>query len=143
MPSRSTFPSNTSPGKPAQPAAPAQAAPQRRSTAGEKTICSLCKKEWSTRSFADHTKVHKLEGSGEGAQALRPCTRCKDPSKCRVAKRPKELGTYARMCCLKNHRACSFKDYGRAADMATGDKWIHVTHPALVPEPQPSESWIG
>ncbi|KAL6918150.1 hypothetical protein FSHL1_009581 [Fusarium sambucinum] len=97
---------------PAQTQTPAQTPAQTPSPPSEPKKrpdrrCEDCNNTFSYKNFADHRKVHQLEGV-EGVRAW-PCEQCKKhPEGCRVAINPIKLGTYCCSCCLKGHKKCDY-----------------------------------
>ncbi|RSL61968.1 hypothetical protein CEP54_006003 [Fusarium duplospermum] len=87
-----------------------------------------CTLMFSSKSIADHRKTHILAQGGSQA-ARQPCTGCAGTGKdCMVSIDPTNvnMNTYACLACLKGHRACSHKPYGRAVPRPR-------RHPALDP----------
>ncbi|KAH6992012.1 hypothetical protein EDB82DRAFT_494927 [Fusarium venenatum] len=93
---------------PTPPLTPAPApSPSSRSKKRPDRCCEHCGNIFNYKNFADHRKVHRLEGV-EGARAW-PCEQCKKhPKGCRVATNPTRLGTYSCSCCLKGHKKCEY-----------------------------------
>lgn len=76
-----------------------------------------CPRMFSSKNIADHRKTHVLEGAGGSQQARQPCKPCARNGKaCMVSTSPANVAvnTYSCLACLKSHRGCSHKEYGRA-----------------------------
>ncbi|UZP37140.1 hypothetical protein NXS19_004956 [Fusarium pseudograminearum] len=103
--------------------------------------CYACEKAFNYKNFADHQKVHKIEGDS-GAR-VKPCKQCaaKFPDGCRVAKKPDEAGTYACARCLKSHKSCEYTALKRNIASWTGPcaGWAGRKHPKLIEHRRPWE----
>ncbi|KAF5706107.1 hypothetical protein FGLOB1_7622 [Fusarium globosum] len=79
----------------------------RTNKVNNRKTCTRCNgKEYNMSNFKDHEKVHYLEDNGVPARFL--CNSCKETGKCRVARYPQRLGTYACISCLRSHKPCGF-----------------------------------
>ncbi|CAF3459181.1 unnamed protein product [Fusarium graminearum] len=103
--------------------------------------CYACEKAFNYKNFADHQKVHMIEGDS-GAR-VKPCKQCaaKFPDGCRVAKKPDEAGTYACSLCLKSHKSCEYTALKRNIASWTGpcSGWAGRKHPKLIEHWRPWE----
>ncbi|CZR42532.1 uncharacterized protein FPRO_09835 [Fusarium proliferatum ET1] len=99
----------------------------RTSKVNNRKTCTRCNgKEYNMSNFKDHEKVHYLEDNGVPARF--PCDGCKEPGKCRVARYPQRLGTYACISCLRSHKPCGFNK----VKAKKHDKCKPGVHPALL-----------
>ncbi|KAI1015668.1 hypothetical protein LB503_009865 [Fusarium chuoi] len=99
----------------------------RTNKVNNRKTCTRCNgKEYNMSNFKDHEKVHYLEDNGVPARF--PCDGCKEPGKCRVARYPRRLGTYACISCLRSHKPCGFNK----VKAKKHEKCKPGVHPALL-----------
>ncbi|EEU47204.1 uncharacterized protein NECHADRAFT_77422 [Fusarium vanettenii 77-13-4] len=75
-----------------------------------------CGRMFSSKNIADHQKCHKMAAPGGSEKAHQPCNSCGPDKDCMVSTSPtgRGINTFACLACLKAHRGCSHKAFGRA-----------------------------